>query len=426
MRRKRRKTMMKSLVMLAACACLQLFSASVHADAPVASLSDGRTGRISFRVAAGATNLWSLVNASYSASDVISGDLRLPEGATGRVPAMVISHGSGGLAVLEYAWAQLFESMGIATFVIDHFSGRGFTSTYSDQSRINSSVIPADALLALRLLATHPRIDASRIGHIGLSKGGAAAMMSAYERLRAAILPEGTRFALHLPFYPGGRVRANVLTGAPIRVFMGDLDDYDSVDSTRGTVNYLRAAGGDVELTVYAGAYHAFDASFQPLWVADAQTDASCPTSLNIDSFAVVNPLTGTEIPGVSSSNLSAYLVSCRSLGVMLGGNEAACAQARQAVWSFVRQRFGLGGIPETLTPPGDTERILNWAEFQYRAILADRGGLQQGLGYTYRCYAGGVCAGTGGDRVYYYDGAAIQDVGALADYLGAASGDGM
>lgn len=416
---------MRFLIALAVL-CLQLTTPAVSADTPATTLSDGRSGQISFRVAAGSTNLWSLVTGSYSASDIISGDLRLPEGATGRVPAMVISHGSGGLAVLEYAWAQLFESMGVATFIIDHFSGRGYSSTYSNQSLINSSVIPADSLMALRLLATHPRIDASRIGHIGFSKGGAAAMMSAYERLRSAIVPEGTRFALHLPFYPGGRVRADQLTGAPMRVFMGDLDDYDSVASTRATVDYLRAAGGDVELTVYAGAYHAFDASFPPVWVADAQTNENCPTSLNIDSFAVVNPLGGTEIPGVSSSNLSAYLTSCRTLGVMLGENETARTQARQAVWSFVRQRFGLTGIPESVTLPGDTERILNWAEFQYRDLLANRGALQEGQGYLYRCYAGGVCAGTGADRVYYYDGGEIRDVGAVSDYLGNADNDGM
>jgi hypothetical protein len=37
-----------------------------------------------------------------------------------------------------------------------------------------------------------------------------------------------------------------------------------------------------------------------------------------------------------------------------------------------------------------------------------------------------GVCAGTGGERVYYYDGAEIRDVGTVSDYLGNASGDGM
>lgn len=417
---------MKILIAIAIL-CTQLLSAApARADTPATTLQDGRTGRISFRVAAGDSSLGSLVSGNYVAGDVISGDLRLPEGTVGKVPAMVISHGSGGLAVREYAWAQLFESMGVATFVIDHFSGRGFASTASDQSRINSSVIPADGLMALRLLATHPRIDAGRIGHIGFSKGGSAAMMSAYERLRAAIVPGDTRFALHLPFYPGGRVRANLLTGAPIRVFMGDLDDYDSVASTRATIDHLRSMGGDVELTVYAGAYHAFDASFPPLWVADAQTSKGCPTSLNIDNFSVIDPTTNAGIPGIGSANLNAYIAACRTLGVMLGADETARTQARQAVWSFVRQRFRLDGIPESVTLPSDTERILNWAEFLFRDLLADRGPLQQGLGYVFRCYAGGVCAGSGGDRVYYYDGNAILDIGALADYLNAARGDGM
>jgi dienelactone hydrolase len=61
----------------------------------------------------------------------------------------------------------------------------------------------AGALAALRLLATHPSIDPSRIGVIGFSRGGSAAINSALEPIRHAIINEDLRFAAHVALYPG-------------------------------------------------------------------------------------------------------------------------------------------------------------------------------------------------------------------------------
>ena len=81
---------------------------------------------------------------------------------------MVIAHGSGGiLAGREDAWAARLNGLGIATFVVDSFAPRGLSSTARDQSRLSTMANLADALAALRLLATHPRIDPARIGVMG-------------------------------------------------------------------------------------------------------------------------------------------------------------------------------------------------------------------------------------------------------------------
>jgi dienelactone hydrolase len=77
---------------------------------------------------------------------VIVGSLRLPRDAAGRVPAMVIAHGSGRVGTREAAWA--------------------------------------DRLGALRLLAPHPRIDPDRVRIIGFSDGGQVALYTALEPTR--------------------------------------------------------------------------------------------------------------------------------------------------------------------------------------------------------------------------------------------------
>ena len=61
-------------------------------------------------------------------------------------------------------------SIGIAAFTLDCFSGRGITSTISDQGQLNSLAMVLDAYSALDMLAAHPGIQADRIAVMGFSK----------------------------------------------------------------------------------------------------------------------------------------------------------------------------------------------------------------------------------------------------------------
>ena len=64
---------------------------------------------------------------------VVSGQLRLPA-AAGRLPVVVLIHGSGGMGPNIEMWAREFNAMGIATFAIDGFTGRGLTQTSTNQA----------------------------------------------------------------------------------------------------------------------------------------------------------------------------------------------------------------------------------------------------------------------------------------------------
>jgi len=60
---------------------------------------------------------------------MIAGQLRFPQGAPGRLPAIILQHGSGGVNGGHELWAKTFNEMGIASLLVDSFSGRGLTST---------------------------------------------------------------------------------------------------------------------------------------------------------------------------------------------------------------------------------------------------------------------------------------------------------
>jgi hypothetical protein len=143
-------------------------------DPPVPDLADGRTGKIHFESVT-PTGLFVLVKRQVTQKTTIFGTLRLPKRATAPVPvpAMVIAHGSAGVAHdREFWWADHLNDIGIAAFVVDSFTPRSIRETSTDQTQLSTAANAADALAALRLLTTHPKIDPKRIGVIGFSKGG--------------------------------------------------------------------------------------------------------------------------------------------------------------------------------------------------------------------------------------------------------------
>ena len=53
----------------------------------------------------------------------IAGELRLPRPGNDRLPAVVLLHGSGGVSGNVLDWEQDLNAMGVATFVLDSFTG---------------------------------------------------------------------------------------------------------------------------------------------------------------------------------------------------------------------------------------------------------------------------------------------------------------
>lgn len=133
------------------------------------------------------------------------GDLSFPSkaSATEKVPVIVLMHGSGGFGRGISQWTDAFNDIGVATFAVDTFGPRGIKSMVDDQTLLSNAANLMDALQALQVLSTHPRIDASRIGVMGFSKGGEVAFRTAVEPLRHAVVKSDLKFALHIPTYAG-------------------------------------------------------------------------------------------------------------------------------------------------------------------------------------------------------------------------------
>lgn len=169
---------------------------SVAHTEPRATLADGTTGRIELTSYTPASQTALLSRAFLKQPPVVvHGELTLPQRSPlrreGKLPAVILMHGAGGVSnEREHAWAKRLNSLGIATFVLDSFSGRGIKPPiYADQPGFTSFVAHLlDAYLALQLLATHPRIDASRVASMGFSRGGETTVNAIFEPFRTAAL----------------------------------------------------------------------------------------------------------------------------------------------------------------------------------------------------------------------------------------------
>ena len=178
----------------------------------------------------------------------IAGELRLPQGANGRLPAVVLLHGSGGVGGGTELWAKHFNEIGVASFLIDSFSGRGITQTSSNQALLGRYNMIVDAYRGADLIGAHPRIDPNRIAVIGFSRGGQSALYSSLKRFQATWTPRVT-FAAHIPLYASCNptlIDDTDVSAVPIRLYHGAADDYVPVAPCRAYVERLRAAGRDV------------------------------------------------------------------------------------------------------------------------------------------------------------------------------------
>jgi dienelactone hydrolase len=253
---------------------------------------------------------------------------------------VVLMHGSSGVGASTEPWVHHFNAMGISTFVIDGFTGRGLTAVGPNQALLGRLNFIVDIYRTLDILAKHPRVDPDRIVLMGFSRGGQAALYASLDRFNKLWNKSGVQFAGYIPFYPDcstSYATDTEVAARPIRIFHGTPDDYNPVASCKAYVARLLEAKRDVVLTEYPESAHGFDAGLLGMSTVSVSANAQTARHCHIREGE------GGVLMNADTSAPFGYKDACIELNPHVGGNPATAKEARKAVSDFLQTLFKLG-----------------------------------------------------------------------------------
>jgi len=175
--------------------------------------------------------------------------------------AIVLLHTCAGISEHEEMWSERLVEWGYVVLSVDSLTPRGLD--YTCDGRVGHYVGPwaraLDAYGAKQYLSTRSFVDSAHIAVMGMSHGG----MTVLETIKQSI-SEGLAmkpFQAAIAFYPLCRVPEPFgpePINTPILILTGDKDIWTPVELCEQYAGKLDSQN-EIELKVFAGAYHAFD-----------------------------------------------------------------------------------------------------------------------------------------------------------------------
>ena len=396
--------------------------------APLSDLSAGQSGAIEYT--SRTVVFYDLITKPISSAPTITipGTLTFPAGFSGKVPAMVVSHHCGGITDSVTNMAALLNSIGIATFVPDSYTPRGYPQgvcTSGGTNAVNHGSHTADALYALKLLATHPNIDASRIGVVGQSAGGNPSFLSAFEEIRRAVIGDSLKFAAHIGLYPASCAWHNWspnTTGSPILILLGAADDQLNATTCAAFSQQVRAAAKtptQITTIIYPDAPHAWDnPGSKATYQSGAVNYSKCYGEYRMDTLQGFRYDTGEP-----QTDAAGYIASCTYKGATNGpGYEPAKTASYNDISIFLAKVFKMNNVA---LPASQPDRIFNYLEDNYPNHIAPASAPSQTAGsYYYRYYSktNSYVATQNGKLYYLSPGTGLLDLNTEAPWLNTAS----
>lgn len=284
------------------------------------------------------------------------GTLFLPKQASADkpVPAMVLLHGSGGIAPgREMEYGQLLADKGYAALIVDYYLPRGVTEKSHYMTKVLSVTefdVVTDAYAALRFLNQHPAIDGQRVGVMGFSYGGMATRLTMDERIRQVLASDLPSFALHVDYYgPCHQDFAIVKTsGGSLLSLRGAADASNDLSECAIEEAKLRKAGSEVSSVIYSTAGHAWEVNRPRALSESSPYVTGCKLVYNEQGKAAVNGKQLSDVP-LQTSREKRYLLraasgevmqACVQYGYIIGRDEAVKQRSDRELLEFMAREF--------------------------------------------------------------------------------------
>lgn len=273
---------------------------------------------------------------AYGKPATIAGVVRIAQGS-GRLPLVILVAGSGGFAPNTDVWDRQFEEMGISTFAMDSFAGRGIVSTVVDQSQLGRLNMILDLYRSIAVLGAHPRVDPGRIAVMGWSRGAQASLYSSVKRFQKTWSPGGIEPAAYIALYPPCNmtfIGDTDLSERPIMMFHGISDDYVSITPCRGYFERLQKTSKNVRMIEFPDTWHAYDFPNFPATPVVAQNAQTTLCSLKEESV-------GTMVNAETQKTFS-YNDRCVGRDPHIAYSETSTHATQDAVKALLKEVFKL------------------------------------------------------------------------------------
>ena len=256
----RRRAFLNFLPAIVLAACAVLVAAGARAVEPIALRIPAHPGE---RAAGGPVELDALL---------------WPQPGPGPRGAVVLLHGcagwrdrAGAPMARDLDWARTLSALGHVVLQVDSLGPRGERSlcAQGEGRRVRVGVERArDAYAALLFLQSRPEIRPDAVALMGWSNGGGTVLWAMARDSHARPPGLAHDFAAAIAFYPGCRTLSQRRTAwrpvAPLLLLVGADDDWTPAPPCMALAE---RAGEAVDLRVYPGAHHDFDAPDLPLRV---------------------------------------------------------------------------------------------------------------------------------------------------------------
>jgi dienelactone hydrolase len=195
----------------------------------------------------------------YRDGDVtLRGAIYYDETKSGKRPGVLVNPEAFGLGVHAKTKAERLAQLGYVALAADPYGNGAVAKDLPEAMKLatplfeNPDKLRARAHSALKTLAAHPQVDASRLASIGYCMGGTFSLELARDgaALRGIVSFHGG-LQTQRPAAAGG-VKAKVL------VCTGNDDPFVPADQVKGFIEEMTKAGANWELITFGGTVHSF------------------------------------------------------------------------------------------------------------------------------------------------------------------------
>ena len=247
----------------------------------------------------------------------------------GRVPAVIIAPGSGGVSPSMVAHANALTESGFAVMLIDPFGGRGIRDTIAAQDQLSWAASSYDVLAALRALQQESDIDGARIGAMGYSRGGLAVLDATLTPLVESTLGSGKALRAALVGWPycGRQFLEPRTTPTAVRFVLADMDNWVGTAHCQAYFNAMKPRNPAVSMRLFRNADHGFGYQTPVREIPNAIKALNAPIVYLDERGVYLDPWSDQPLPGADDRTFDSPFQPFISRGVRAGTRDNQAAE---------------------------------------------------------------------------------------------------